>query len=147
MSGNSFGRSFTVTTFGESHGLALGRLSMAAHLALSLAKPIFRSTLICRKPARRASHQRREEDQSSLSGRLTAKPYMPDWFADRKHRPTLQRLRQHCQHLSPCSRRLRLHQKYGFRDYRGGGRSSARRNRHARGRRCNRQKVLAQKAF
>ena len=26
MSGNSFGRSFTVTTFGESHGLALGRL-------------------------------------------------------------------------------------------------------------------------
>ena len=46
MSGNSFGKLFTVTTAGESHGEALVALLMVARLAWTYVKPIFKGILI-----------------------------------------------------------------------------------------------------
>ena len=95
---------------------------MAAHLALSLAADI-QIDLDRRKPgtSRFTTSAAKKTKLKFYRACLKAKPQAHPLFADRKHRPALQRLRQHCQHLSPCSRRLRLHPKYGFRDYRGGG--------------------------
>lgn len=64
MSGNTFGKSFTVTTFGESHGLALGAIVDGCPPGIELSEEDLQIDLDRRKPGTsRFTTQRREEDK------------------------------------------------------------------------------------
>ena len=64
MSGNSIGKLFTVTTFGESHGLALGCIVDGCPSGLELCEADLQADLDLRKPGTsRHTTQRREPDQ------------------------------------------------------------------------------------
>ena len=72
MSGNSFGRSFVVTTFGESHGPALGCIVDGCPPGMSLSEADIQIDLDRRRPGQsRHTTQRKEPDQVQiLSGRV-----------------------------------------------------------------------------
>jgi len=72
MSGNTFGKLFTVTTFGESHGPALGCIIDGCPPGLSLAASDLQLDLNRRKPGQsRYTTQRKEDDEVQiLSGRI-----------------------------------------------------------------------------
>lgn len=76
MSGNSFGKLFTVTTFGESHGVALGCIIDGCPPGLELTEADLQADLDRRKPGTsRHTTQRREPDEVRiLSGSLRARP-------------------------------------------------------------------------
>ena len=80
MSGNTFGKLFTVTTFGESHGPALGAVVDGCPPGLELAEPDLQHDLDRRRPGRsRHTTQRREPDQVRIlsgvfEGRTTGTP-------------------------------------------------------------------------
>ena len=129
MSGNSFGKLFTVTGFGESHGLALGCIVDGCPPGLSLTEADLQVDLDRRKPGKsRHTTQRRESDEVQIlsgvfAGKTTGAPigliiYNTDQkskdYADIKDR------------FRPGHADYTYQQKYGIRDYRGGGRSSAR---------------------
>jgi len=129
MSGNSFGKLFTVTGFGESHGLALGCIVDGCPPGLPLTEADLQTDLDRRKPGKsRHTTQRREADEVQIlsgvfEGKTTGAPigliiYNTDQkskdYADIKDR------------FRPGHADYTYQQKYGIRDYRGGGRSSAR---------------------
>lgn len=129
MSGNTFGLLFTVTTFGESHGPALGCVVDGCPPGLELTEDdIQRDVERRRSGTSRYTSQRREPDHVRIlsgvfEGRTTGTPiglvvenadqrsYDYDKIKDR---------------FRPGHADYTYQQKYGFRDYRGGGRSSAR---------------------
>ena len=76
MSGNTFGRLFTVTTFGESHGIGLGCIIDGCPPGLELSAADLQPDLDRRKPGTsRFTTQRKEPDEVQiLSGVLTARP-------------------------------------------------------------------------
>ncbi|HET8700963.1 MAG TPA: chorismate synthase, partial [Nitrococcus sp.] len=80
MSGNTFGRSFTVTTFGESHGPALGAIVDGCPPGLALCEADLQRDLDRRKPGTsRHTSQRREADRVTIlsgvfEGRSTGTP-------------------------------------------------------------------------
>jgi chorismate synthase len=129
MSGNSFGRLFTVTTFGESHGPALGAIVDGCPPGLSLSEEDIQLELERRRPGKsRHTTQRREPDQVKiLSGVFegittgTAIGLMIENVDQRSkdYGEIMDRFR-------PGHADYTYRQKYGVRDYRGGGRSSAR---------------------
>ncbi|HAJ93047.1 MAG TPA: chorismate synthase [Gammaproteobacteria bacterium] len=129
MSGNSFGKLFTVTGFGESHGPALGCIVDGCPPGLPLSEADLQTDLDRRKPGKsRHTTQRRESDEVQIlsgvfEGKTTGAPigliiYNTDQkskdYADIKER------------FRPGHADYTYQQKYGIRDYRGGGRSSAR---------------------
>ncbi len=129
MSGNSVGKLFTVTGFGESHGLALGCIVDGCPPGLSLTEMDLQVDLDRRKPGKsRHTTQRRESDAVQIlsgvfAGKTTGAPigliiHNTDQkskdYADIKDR------------FRPGHADYTYQQKYGIRDYRGGGRSSAR---------------------
>lgn len=129
MSGNSFGRSFVVTTFGESHGLALGAVVDGCPPGLPLTEADLQHDLDRRRPGQsRHTTQRREPDQVRIlsgvfEGRTTGAPIGL----------LIENIDQRSKDYSDIQDRFRpghadytYQQKYGLRDYRGGGRSSAR---------------------
>jgi chorismate synthase len=129
MSGNSFGKLFTVTGFGESHGPALGCIVDGCPPGLELDEQDLQHDLDRRKPGKsRHTTQRRETDQvqilsGTFEGRTTGSPIGL----------MIQNQDQRSKDYSEIRDRFRpghadytYQQKYGFRDYRGGGRSSAR---------------------
>ncbi|MGB5258443.1 MAG: chorismate synthase [Woeseiaceae bacterium] len=129
MSGNSFGRLFTVTTFGESHGLALGCIVDGCPPGLELSEADIQVDLDRRRPGRnRHTTQRNEPDQVRIlsgvfEGRTTGTPI--GLIVEN----TDQRSRDYGDikdKFRPGHADYTYHQKYGIRDYRGGGRSSAR---------------------
>ncbi|MGD2137859.1 MAG: chorismate synthase [Gammaproteobacteria bacterium] len=129
MSGNSFGKLFTVTGFGESHGPALGCIVDGCPPGLVLSEADMQADLDRRKPGQsRHTTQRREADEVRIlsgvfEGRTTGTPIgLLVYNTDQRSRDYT-RIRDR---FRPGHADYSYQQKYGFRDYRGGGRSSAR---------------------
>ncbi len=129
MSGNTLGKLFTVTTFGESHGPALGCIIDGCPPGLVLAESDIQHELDRRKPGTsRHTTQRREADAVKIlsgvfEGRTTGTPI------GLLIENTDQRSKDYSKiadTFRPGHADYSYQHKYGFRDYRGGGRSSAR---------------------
>lgn len=129
MSGNSIGKLFTVTSFGESHGPALGCIVDGCPPGMPLSEADLQHDLDRRKPGTsRFTTQRREEDAVRIlsgvfEGRTTGTPI------GLLIENTDQRSKDYGKikdQFRPAHADYTYHQKYGIRDYRGGGRSSAR---------------------
>jgi chorismate synthase len=129
LSGNSFGRNFVVTTFGESHGPAIGCVVDGCPPGMALEASDIQHDLDRRRPGRsRHTTQRNEPDQVQIlsgvfEGVTTGTPIgllienkdqRSKDYGDIKHK------------FRPGHADYTYQQKYGIRDYRGGGRSSAR---------------------
>lgn len=129
MSGNSFGRLFTVTTFGESHGPALGCIVDGCPPGLALAETDLQIDLDRRKPGQsRHTTQRREQDAVKIlsgvfEGRTTGTPI---GLLIENTDARSQDYSKIADRFRPAHADYTYQQKYGVRDYRGGGRSSAR---------------------
>jgi chorismate synthase len=129
MSGNTFGKLFTVTTFGESHGVALGCILDGCPPGVEISEEEIQVELDLRKPGTsKFTTQRREPDQVKIlsgvfEGKTTGTPI------GMLIENTDQRSKDYgdiSQKFRPAHADYGYTQKYGFRDYRGGGRSSAR---------------------
>ncbi len=129
MSGNSYGKLFTVTSFGESHGKAIGCIVDGCPPGMELSELDIQGDLDLRKPGTsRHTTQRREADEVEIlsgvfEGKTTGTPIAL----------IIQNTDQRSKDYSEIMDRFRpghadytYYKKYGFRDYRGGGRSSAR---------------------
>jgi chorismate synthase len=129
MSHNSFGKIFRVTTFGESHGPAIGCVIDGCPPGLEVTVEEIRAELLRRASGRsRHTSQRREKDEVQIlsgmfEGRTTGTPVAllientdarPKDYTDIADR------------FRPGHADYTYWKKYGIRDYRGGGRSSAR---------------------
>lgn len=129
MSGNTFGKSFTVTTAGESHGLALVAVVDGCPPGIELSEADLQIDLDRRKPGTsRYTTQRREDDVVKIlsgvfEGKTTGTPIAL------LIENTDQRSKDYAdiaKTFRPAHADYTYNHKYGFRDYRGGGRSSAR---------------------
>jgi chorismate synthase len=129
MSGNTFGKLFTVTTFGESHGPALGCIVDGCPPGLELSEADIQPELERRRTGTsRYTSQRKEPDQVKIlsgvfEGRTTGTPIgLLIENQDQRSRD-YDKIKDR---FRPGHADYTYQQKYGFRDYRGGGRSSAR---------------------
>ncbi len=129
MSGNSFGKLFTVTGFGESHGPAIGCIVDGCPPGLAISETDLQGDLDRRRPGKtRFVTQRKELDQVKIlsgvfEGKTTGTPIaMIIENTDQRSKDYGNIMHQ----FRPAHADYTYHQKYGFRDYRGGGRSSAR---------------------
>lgn len=129
MSGNTIGKLFTVTSFGESHGPALGCVVDGCPPGLELCAADMQRDLNRRKPGQsRFTTQRREDDEVEIlsgvfEGKTTGTPI------GLLVRNTDQRSKDYSKikdQFRPAHADYSYQKKYGIRDYRGGGRSSAR---------------------
>ena len=129
MSGNTFGTLFTVTSFGESHGPAIGCVVDGCPPGLELCAADIQDQLDRRKPGTsRHVTQRREPDTVEiLSGVFEGKTTgTPIGLLIRNEDQRSRDYGNIAQTFRPGHADYAYTQKYGFRDYRGGGRSSAR---------------------
>lgn len=129
MSGNTIGKLFTVTTFGESHGKALGAIVDGCPPGLEISELDLQLDLDRRKPGTsKFTTQRREGDEVSiLSGVFEGKTTGTSIGLLIEN--TDQRSKDYSKikdRFRPMHADYTYHHKYGQRDYRGGGRSSAR---------------------
>jgi len=129
MSGNTFGKSFSVTSFGESHGPAIGCIVDGTPPGLELTEADIQVDLERRRPGKtRHTTQRREQDQVRIlsgvfEGLTTGTPIallIENQDARSKDYSQL------AQTFRPGHADFTYLKKYGLRDHRGGGRSSAR---------------------
>lgn len=129
MAGNSFGVTFRLTTFGESHGPSIGGIIDGCPAGVELDLELVQRELDRRKPGQSAIVTQRKEADSVIfqsgifEGRTTGTPI---GFI-------IQNTNQKSKDYSDIAKTYRpshadyvYDAKYGFRDYRGGGRSSAR---------------------
>ena len=129
MAGNSFGQLFRLTTFGESHGKALGGVIDGCPAGLELDLDMVQNELDRRKPGQSAIvTQRKEPDgvefySGIFEGRTTGTPI---GFAIHNTNQKSQDYSHIKDSYRPSHADYVYDRKYGFRDYRGGGRSSAR---------------------
>ncbi|WP_341217970.1 chorismate synthase [Neptunomonas phycophila] len=129
MSGNSYGKLFTITTFGESHGPALGCIIDGCPPGIEISEADLQRDLDRRKPGTsRHTTQRREADVVKiLSGVFEGKTTGTSIGLLIEN--TDQRSKDYtniAETFRPAHADYVYTHKYGFRDYRGGGRSSAR---------------------
>ncbi|MEY3018415.1 MAG: hypothetical protein RL336_1550 [Pseudomonadota bacterium] len=129
MSGNSIGKLFVVSTFGESHGPALGCVIDGCPPGLEIDVEYIQRELDRRKPGTsRFTTQRREDDEVEiLSGVFEGKTTGTSIGLVIRNKD--QRSKDYAniaETFRPAHADYTYTQKYGFRDYRGGGRSSAR---------------------
>ena len=129
MAGNTFGQAFTVTTFGESHGVALGAIVDGCPPGLKLSESDLQTDLDRRRPGQsKYTTQRRELDEVKImsgvfEGRTTGTPIgLVIENTDQRSRDYGEIKDQY----RPAHADYSYDKKYGFRDYRGGGRASAR---------------------
>ncbi|WP_346837002.1 chorismate synthase [Microbulbifer sp. SAOS-129_SWC] len=129
MSGNTIGKLFSVTTFGESHGAALGCIVDGCPPGLEITAEEIQCELDRRKPGTsRYTTQRREADQVKIlsgvfEGKTTGTPIgLLIENTDQRSKDYANIAEQ----VRPAHADYTYWQKYGLRDYRGGGRSSAR---------------------
>ena len=129
MAGNSFGQLFTVTTFGESHGMALGAIVDGCPPGLELTEEDIQPDLDRRKPGQsKYTTQRKEGDRVRIlsgvfEGRTTGTPIgllVENEDQKSKDYGAIKDI------FRPAHADYTYQNKYGIRDYRGGGRSSAR---------------------
>src|SRR5687768_1245371 len=129
MSGNTLGKLFTVTTFGESHGPALGCIVDGCPPGLELSEQDIQPELERRRTGTsRHTSQRKEPDQVRIlsgvfAGRTTGTPIGLTIENEDQRSRDYDKIKDR---FRPGHADYTYQQKYGFRDYRGGGRSSAR---------------------
>lgn len=129
MSGNTFGKLFTVTTYGESHGLGLGAIIDGCPPGLALTEADLQIDLDRRKPGQsRFTTARREDDEVTImsgvfEGKTTGTPI---GLVIKNKDQRSQDYGNISESFRPGHADYTYWQKYGIRDYRGGGRSSAR---------------------
>ncbi len=129
MAGNTFGNFFKLTTFGESHGRAIGGVLDGCPAGLELDFEAVQKDLDRRKPGQSAIvTQRKEPDtvefySGIFEGKTTGTPI---GFAIHNTNQKSQDYSHIKDSYRPSHADYVYDQKYGFRDYRGGGRSSAR---------------------
>ena len=129
MSGNTIGKLFTVTTFGESHGPAYGCIIDGCPPGLALSEMDIQQELNRRRPgASRYTSQRREPDEIKIlsgvfDGKTTGTPIglLVENIDSRSS--DYEEIKQQ---FRPGHADFTYQKKYGIRDYRGGGRASAR---------------------
>lgn len=129
MAGNSFGRIFKLTTFGESHGLAIGGILDGCPAGIKLDFNAIAAEMNRRKPGQSSIvTQRKEDDEVKFlsgifEGKTTGTPI--GFFIENTDSKS-----KDYSHIKdtyrPSHADFTYDKKYGFRDYRGGGRSSAR---------------------
>ena len=129
MSGNSIGILFSLTTFGESHGPALGAVVDGCPPGIEICEEDLQKDLDRRRPGQsKYTTQRKEPDQVKIlsgvfQGVTTGAPIgllIENTDQKSKDYSAIKDL------FRPAHADYTYHQKYGIRDYRGGGRSSAR---------------------
>lgn len=129
MNGSSFGTNFKITTFGESHGAALGVIVDGCPAGLSLSEGYVQGYLNRRRPGQNAySTPRRETDaveilSGTFEGRTTGTPIA---MIIRNETQRSADYSEIASYYRPGHADYTFDAKYGFRDYRGGGRSSGR---------------------
>jgi len=129
VAGNTFGRIFTVTSFGESHGPALGCIVDGCPPGLALSEPDLQGDLDRRRPGTsQFTSQRREPDTVRIlsgvfEGRTTGTPIALLIENEDQRSRDYDKIKDL---IRPGHADYTYMQKYGIRDYRGGGRSSAR---------------------
>lgn len=129
MSGNTFGKSFTLSTFGESHGPALGGVIDGCPAGVIIDIEAIQKDLNRRKPGQSAIvTQRKEPDTVEIySGVFDGKSTgTPIGFVIHNTNQKSKDYSHIKDSYRPSHADYVYDQKYGFRDYRGGGRSSAR---------------------
>lgn len=129
MAGNSFGQIFRLTTFGESHGPGVGAVIDGCPAGLEIDLEFIQKQLDKRRPGQsRLSSARNENDRLQIlsgvfKGKSTGSP-LAIFIANEDART------KDYEHLSeifrPSHADFSMFKKFGHRDYRGGGRSSAR---------------------
>lgn len=129
MSGSVIGNIFTVSTWGESHGKAVGVVVDGCPAGLSLTEEDIQKMLDKRKPGQsKYATKRKEDDEVQIlsgvfEGKTTGTPIsMLVWNKDQRSKD----YGQIAYSYRPGHADYTFEQKYGFRDYRGGGRSSGR---------------------
>jgi chorismate synthase len=127
--GNSFGRIFRISTFGESHGLGLGVVIEGCPAGLPIDEDFIREEMQRRKPGQsKITTQRKEEDEFQIlsgvfEGKSTGTPIgLVIMNTDQKSKD----YSHIADKFRPSHADFTYFEKYGIRDYRGGGRSSAR---------------------
>jgi len=129
MSGNTFGKIFTLTTFGESHGKALGCIIDGCPPGVSLSENDIQKDLDRRKPGQsKYTTQRKESDKveilsGTFEGKTTGTPISLIIFNEDQRSKDYGEIKDK---FRPGHADYTYSKKYGFRDYRGAGRSSAR---------------------
>lgn len=130
MSGNTFGKMFRVTTFGESHGKAIGCIVDGCPPGLELNEKDLQVELDKRKPGSGgiAGTKRKEGDIAQIfsgvfEGKTTGTPIGIIIFNEDQRSKDYDNIKNI---FRPGHADYTYFKKYGFRDYRGGGRSSAR---------------------
>ena len=129
MAGNSFGQIFRITTFGESHGRGLGVIVDGCPAGLEIDETFIQHELDRRRPGQsKIVTQRKEGDKVEIlsgifEGKTTGTPISMNFFnTDARSRD----YSHIADKFRPSHADFTYQHKYGRRDYRGGGRSSAR---------------------
>ena len=129
MSGNTIGKNFTVTTFGESHGVALGCVIDGCPPGIEISSEEIQKELDLRKPgSNKYTTQRKENDEVEIlsgifEGTTTGTPIGLLIRNKDQRSSDYDELKDV---FRPSHADYSYIQKYGIRDHRGGGRSSAR---------------------
>jgi chorismate synthase len=129
MSGSIYGTIFTITTWGESHGDGIGVVVDGCPAGLLLDEQYVQEYLNRRKPGQtKYSTPRKEEDKVSIlsgvfEGRTTGTPISLVVYNENQRSSDYSQI---ASYYRPGHADYTFDQKYGFRDYRGGGRSSGR---------------------
>ena len=127
--GNSYGTLFRITTFGESHGLAIGVVIDGCPAGLDIDEPFIQSELMRRKPGQsKITTQRKEDDTFKiLSGVFEGKSTGAPIAMVIENQDQRSKDYSHIENtFRPSHADFTYQEKYGLRDHRGGGRSSAR---------------------
>ena len=129
MAGSTYGTAFRITTFGESHGVGLGVIIDGCPAGIDFDEDFVQAELARRKPGQsRIVTQRKENDgvqvlSGVFEGKTTGTPIgMVIYNQDQRSRDYGHIFDK----FRPSHADYTFHAKYGARDYRGGGRSSAR---------------------
>ncbi len=129
MAGSTFGKIFQVTTWGESHGKAVGVVVDGCPAGLPLAEEDIQKFLNRRKPGQSVYSTPRKEDDAVeilsgvFEGKTTGCPISMIVYNKTMRSSDYSEI---ANYYRPGHADYTFDQKYGFRDYRGGGRSSAR---------------------
>ncbi len=129
MAGSTFGNQFQITTWGESHGTAVGVIIDGCPAGLPLSEMDIQEFLDRRKPgSSKFATSRKESDQASIlsgvfEGRTTGTPISIQIMNQDQKSHDYSEIKSY---YRPGHADYTFDAKYGFRDYRGGGRSSGR---------------------
>ena len=129
MAGNTFGQAFRITTFGESHGVAIGVIVDGCPAGVPIDETFIQQELDRRRPGQsKIVTQRNESDSAQIlsgvfEGKSTGHPIALVIYNEDQRSKDYSHI---ADKFRPSHADFTYQSKYGHRDYRGGGRSSAR---------------------